>query len=121
MWQPIEEFWVPVTDTLAPGRWQVTGIQRAGRKPFISTLGGTLPDGTPWAMPKGKVMDAIAAGTHTFFVRGESGREADVHVDENEDNRFFPYLATVSDNDPTNNLSRLPACTVAIRHTRPAP
>jgi hypothetical protein len=121
VWQPIEEYWVPVTDTLPTGRWQVTGIQRTGRKPFISTLGGVLPDGTPWAMAKGKVMDAILAGTHTFFVRGESGVEADVVIQENEENRLFPYLATVSDNDPSNNLSRLPACIVATRHTRPAP
>ncbi|MGC3994703.1 MAG: hypothetical protein QM779_11420 [Propionicimonas sp.] len=121
VWQPIEEYWVPVTDTLPAGRWQVTGIQRTGRKPFISTLGGTLPDGTPWAMPKGKVMDAIQAGTHTFFVRGDTGVEANVLVSENEENPYFPYLATVSDNDPTNNLSTLPACILAIRHTRPAP
>lgn len=121
VWQPIEEYWVPVTDALPPGRWQVTGIQRAGRRPFISTVGGPLPDGTPWAMGKGKVMDAIRAGTHTFFVRAESGREADVVIEENEENPYFPYLATVADNDPTNNLSRLPACIVATRHTRPAP
>lgn len=120
VWQPIEEFWVPVADTLPAGRWQITGIQRAGRKPFIRTVGGALPDGAPWAMSKSKVMEAISAGTHTFFVRGQSGVEADVYIDENEDNRFFPYLATVSDNDPTNNLTKLPPCVVAIRHTRPA-
>lgn len=121
VWQPVEEFWVPVSDTLSPGRWQVTGIQRTGRKPFISTVGGSLPDGAPWAMGKGKVMDAIRAGTHTFFVRGTSGAEADIAVNENEDNPWFPYLATVSDNDPTNNLSTLPPCIVSTRHTRPVP
>lgn len=121
VWQPIEEYWVPVADTLPPGRWQVTGIQRTGRKPFISTLGGVLPDGSPWAMSKSRVMDLLRAGTHTFFVRGETGAEADVVTTENEDNPYFPYLATVADADPTNNLSTLPPCTVAIRHTRPAP
>lgn len=121
IWQPIEEYWVPVADTLPAGRWQVTGIQRTGRKPFISTLGGVLPDGAPWAMGKGAVMDLIQAGTHTFFVRGESGIEATVVIDENQENPYFPFLATVADADPTNNLSRLPPCILAIRHTRPAP
>jgi len=122
-WQPIEEFWVPVTDHVPAGRWQVTGISRAGRPPktFISALGGAFPDGSPWLLPKVGVMDLIAAGSHAFFVRGTSGVEADVVVDPNEDNPFFPFLTTKSDSDPSNNLANLPQAPLAIRHTRPAP
>ena len=122
-WQPIEEVWVPVTDQVPPGRWQVTGISKAGRPPktFISAVGGTFAGGAPWLLPKGRVMDAIAAGTHSFFVRGSSGVESTVLVDPNEANRFFPFLTTTPDDDPSNNLAGLPPAPLAIRHTTPAP
>lgn len=122
-WQPVEEYFTPVTDQVPAGRWQVTGVARSGRagKQFISHIGGQLPDGAPWLLAKGPVMDAIVAGSHTFFVRGESGGEAHVVIDRNDDNPYFPFLTTTPDNDPTNNLGRLPPCPLSIRHTRPVP
>lgn len=120
-WQRIEVFFEPVTDQVPPGRWQVTGLSRAGRpgKQFISALGGSFADGTPWLLPKGRVMDLIGAGSHTFFVRGASGVESQVMVEPDPVNPFFPSLTTTADSDPTNNLGGLPQATVAIRHTRP--
>ena len=40
-------FWVPITDQVPAGRWQVTGVNRSGRpgKQFISQLGGHFADG----------------------------------------------------------------------------
>ena len=42
-------------------------------------------------------------------------------VDPNEENPFFPFLATVADNDPTNNLAGLPPAVMQIRHVRDVP
>ena len=119
-WQRVEVFFTPVTDQLPPGRWQVTGIGRdttSTHTPFLSHIGGSLPDGSPWALPKGTVMDLIAAGSHSFFVSGADGREADIVVDRNEENPFFPFITTVADDDPSNNLASLPPCPMQIRHT----
>ena len=124
VWQPVEVFWVPVTQDVPAGRWEVTGVHRSGRpgKQYISHLGGALPDGSPWLLPKGTVMDLLVAGSHTFYVRSATtGREADVVIDRNEDNPYFPFLTTVADDDPANNLGALPQCPLSIRHTRPAP
>jgi len=124
VWQSVEVFFTPVTDQVPPGRWRVTGIVRdtaPTHRPFISHLGGAFQDGSPWLLKKGQVMDMLAAGTHTFFVRGASGAEADVIVDHNEENPFFPFLTTVVDNDPTNNLSALPPAVMQIRHVQDAP
>lgn len=124
VWQPVEVFFTPVTDQVPPGRWRVTGIARdtaPTHRPFISHLGGVFEDGSPWLLGKGQVMDMITAGTHTFFVRGSSGAEAEVFIDPNEDAPFFPFLATVADNDPTNNLSGLPQAVMQIRHLREVP
>lgn len=123
VWQPVEIFFTPVTDQVPPGRWQVTGIVRdtaPTHRPFISHLGGVFQDGSPWLLAKGQVMDMIGAGTHEFFVRGDSA-EANVFVDPNEDAPFFPFLATVADNDPSNNLTRLPPAQTGIRHVREVP
>jgi len=120
-WQRIEVFHVPITDEVPPGRWQVTGIQRAGRpgKRFISTLGGQFADGSPWVLSKGRMMDLMLASTHTFFVRGAGGAEADVVIEPEPVNPLFPSLTTRADSDPSNNLGALPDCPVSIRHTRP--
>ena len=63
-------------------------------------------------------MNMITAGTHRFFVRGTSGAEAEVFVDPNEENPFFPFLATVADNDPTNNPASLPPAVMKTRHLK---
>jgi hypothetical protein len=78
-WQRVEVFFTPVTDQVPPGRWQVTGIARdtgPTHAPFLSHVGGQFADRSPWVLPKGTVMDLIAAATHSFFVRGADGREA---------------------------------------------
>ncbi|HYH35475.1 MAG TPA: hypothetical protein VD814_10025 [Nocardioides sp.] len=120
-WQRIEVFFTPITDQVPPGRWQVMGIQRSGRpgKQFISHLGGQFEDGSPWVLPKGRMMDLLVAGTHTFFVRGATGAEADVIIEPEPVNPFFPSLTTTADSDPSNNLGSLPGCPLSIRHTRP--
>ncbi|QBR92937.1 hypothetical protein [Nocardioides euryhalodurans] len=120
-WQRIEVFWVPFTDQVPPGRWQVTGLQRSGRpgKQFISQLGGNFADGTPWVQTKGAVMDQLSVGSHSYFVRGASGVEADVIIEPEPLNPFFPSLTTTADDDPTNNLGSLPPCPLGTRHTRP--
>lgn len=120
-WQRIEVFWTPITDQVPSGRWQVTGIQRSGRpgKQFISHLGGQFADGSPWVLPKGLVMDLLVAGSHTFFVRGATGTEADVIIESEPINPYFPSLTTTPDSDPSNNLGTLPACPLSIRQTRP--
>lgn len=104
-----------------PGRWQVTGVNRQGRpnRRFIAHLGGRFPDGSPWLLTKGKVMDLLGAATHTFFVRGDSGVEADVIIQPDPLNPLFPSVTTTADNDPSNNLTRLPQCPLAIDHIRP--
>jgi hypothetical protein len=119
-WQRVEVFFTPVTEDVPAGRWQVTGIARGGSTsgPFLSHIGGHFPDGSPWVLPKGTAMDLIAARTHSFFVRGADGREAEVVVDQNEENPGFPFLTTVADDDPSNNLAGLPPCQLAIRQTR---
>jgi hypothetical protein len=123
VWQPVEVFFTPVTDQVPPGRHQVTGATRGftAHKSFISHLGGSFPDGTPWALKKGTVMDLMRAGSHTFFVRGSSGVEADVIADPQEDNPFFPFLTTTPDDDPTNNLTTLPPAVLQLRHVRDVP
>jgi hypothetical protein len=120
-WRRVEKFTTPISDQVPPGRWQVTGINREGRpnKRFIAHLGGRLPDGSPWLLTKGQVMNMLSAATHSFFVRGDTGAEADVIIQPDPFNPFFPSVTTVSDSDPTNNLSRLPQCPMAIDHLRP--
>jgi len=124
-WQPVEMYSTAVADQLPPGRWQVTGIVRHGfsgtGKSFISHLGGVLAGGAPWALRNTAVMRLIEAGTHTFFVRGDSGRDADVVVAPNEGNPYFPFLTTTPDSDKTNNLGSLPPCPLVTWHSRPAP
>lgn len=106
----------PITDQVPPGRWRITGINRSGRpyKRYISHVGGSFADGSPWLLSKGKVMDFLAAGTHAFFVRGESGLEADVIIQPDPVSQYFPSITTQADSDPTNNLGALPQCPLAI-------
>ncbi|MDM0000651.1 hypothetical protein QTI24_18685 [Variovorax sp. J22P240] len=121
-WRRVEKFTTPITDQVPPGRRQVTGINRQGRPPrlFIAHLGGRFADGSPWLLTRGQVMNMLSAKTHTFFVRGESGAEADVIIQPDPFNPQFPSVTTVADNDPSNNLGRLPQCPLAIDHLRPA-
>lgn len=120
-WRRVERFSTPITDQVPPGRWQVTGINRQGRpnKRFIAHLGGRFPDGSPWLLTKGQVMNMLGAATHSFFVRGDTGAEANVIVQPDPLNPLFPSVTTVADNDPSNNLGRLPQCPLAIDHVRP--
>jgi hypothetical protein len=120
-WRRVERFTTPITDQVPPGRWQVTGINKQGRpnRQFVAHLGGRFPDGGPWLLTKGQVMDMLAAATHTFFVRGDSGLDADVIVQPDPLNPLFPSVTTVADSDPSNNLGRLPQCPLAIDHVRP--
>ena len=120
-WRRVERFSTPITDQVPPGRWQVTGVNRQGRpnRRFIAHLGGRFADGSPWLLTKGKVMDLLGAATHTFFVRGDSGVEADVIIQPDPLNPLFPSVTTTADNDPSNNLTRLPQCPLAIDHIRP--
>ncbi len=122
VWRRVEDYSTPITDQVPPGRWQVTGVSRSGRAPgktFISSLGGQFTDGSPWLLAKGQVMDFLVAGSHSFFVRGSSGVEADVKIEPEPLNPYFPSLTTTADSDLTNNLGSLPQCPVAIWHTRP--
>ncbi len=123
VWQPITERFTPVTNQVPPGRWQVSGVVRDApfhsHRQFISHLGGRFADGGPWLLEKGQVMDMIIAGTHTFFVRGETGIDANVII--NDETPMFPFLATVPDADLTNNLSRLPPAQQFIRHVTEVP
>ena len=64
-------------------------------------------------------MDQLSVGSHSYFVRGTSGVEADVVIEPEPLNPFFPSLTTTADDDPTNNLGSLPQCPIAVRHTRP--
>jgi hypothetical protein len=120
-WRRVEKFTTPITDQVPPGRWQVSGINRQGRpnRRFISHLGGRFADGSPWLLTKGAVMNMLGARTHTFFVRGETGREADVIIQPDPLNPLFPSVTTVGDDDPTNNLARLPQCPMVNTHLRP--
>lgn len=123
VWQPVEVFFTPITGDVPPGRWQITGTARGftRTRSFIDKVGGAFADGSPWVLESGTAMSMIRNGTHTFFVRGSSGVEADLTIDPNDENPNFPFLTTVADNDPTNNLTRLPACPVSIRHVRDVP
>lgn len=121
-WRRVKIVTTPITDQVPPGRWQVTGKSRLGTrlgKAYISHLGGSFQDGSPWLLSKGQVMDMLGAGTHTFFVRGEHGVEADVIIQPEPLNPLFPSLTTVADRDPTNNLGRLPQCPMGISHVHP--
>lgn len=120
-WRRVERSSTPITDQVPPGRWQVTGINRQGRptKRFIAHLGGRLTDGSPWLLTKGQVMNMLSATTHIFFVRGDTGVEADVIIQPDPFNPLFPSVTTVADNDPTNNLGRLPQCPMANDHILP--
>ena len=120
-WRRVERFSTPITDQVPPGRWQVTGINRQGRpnRRFIAHLGGRFPDGAPWLLTKGQVMNMLGAATHTFFVRGDTGLDADVIIQPDPLNPLFPSVTTAADNDPSNNLGRLPQCPLAIDHIRP--
>jgi hypothetical protein len=120
-WRRVERFSTPITDQVPPGRWQVTGINRQGRpdRRFIAHLGGRFPDGSPWLLTKGQVMDMLGAATHSFFVRGDTGLEADVIIQPDPINPLFPALTTAADSDPSNNLGRLPQCPLVIDDIRP--
>jgi len=121
LWQRIMYEFTPITDQVPPGRWQITGINfgsaRGGR--FIGHVGGGFPDGSPWQMTKEKVMDLIRAGSHTFFVRGSSGVDAEVIIQPNPLNQYFPSITRAPDSDQSNNLGDLPLCPISIRHVRP--
>jgi hypothetical protein len=117
----VKVHWTPITSDLSPGRWQVTGVAHSAHrgKRFLTHIGGRFSDGSPWQLPKGKVMDLLVAQTHTFFVRGESGLEADVIIQQDPINPYFPSLTTTPDSDPTNNLGRLPVCPLSTSHLVP--
>jgi hypothetical protein len=122
VWQPVEVSFTPITAQPPPGRSQVTGIGRdtaPTHRPFINHIGGVLADGSPWLLEKNTAIDLMAAGSHSFFVRGADGSEADLIV--NNDNPQFPFLTTTADNNPANNLSRLPLCPLQIRHVVEVP
>lgn len=125
VWRPVAITYTPVTENVPPGRYQITGVEsgyvRGSLKRFTRGVGGSFGDGTPWRLDAGTAMTMIRNGTHTFFVTGASGVPADVQIQDNEDNPLFPYLATVPDNDPSNNLSKLPAAVTQIRHVTDVP
>jgi hypothetical protein len=125
IWRPVAITYTPVTEDVPPGRWRVTGTQDGyvfgTHKRFTQGIGGSFPDGTPWRLDAGRAMQLIRGGTHTFYVQGDSGVPADLQIVPNEDNPYFPYLGTVPDNDPTNNLSRLPAAVTQTRHVQNVP
>ncbi len=120
-WQRIRVTTTPITDQVPAGRWQVTGLNRQGRpgRQFISHLGGKFADGSPWLLTKGQVMDLLAAGTHTFFVHGDSGVDADIIIQPDPFNPLFPSVTTTADNDPSNNLGVLPQCPLVNVHEEP--
>jgi hypothetical protein len=64
-------------------------------------------------------MDLLVAGSHTFFVKGATGAEADVIIEPEPVNPFFPSLTTTADSDPSNNLGLLPGCPLSTRHVQP--
>lgn len=120
-WRRIEVIYTPITEDVPAGRWQVTGVahaaSRGGR--YLTHIGGSFADGSPWALSKGKAMDLLVARTHTFFVRGATGLEADVIIQTDPINPYFPSLTTTPDSDLTNNLGRLPTCPLFTSHWEP--
>lgn len=120
-WKRVTYSTSAITEDVPPGRWQVTGVNygHTRRKSFISHIGGTFADGAPWQLPKGKAMDLIVAGTHTFFVRGQSGLEAEVIIQPDPVSQYFPSITTAADSDPSNNLRNLPLCPLSVTHETP--
>jgi len=120
VWRPIARFFTPLTEDVPAGRWQVTGIHREGRadRTFISHIGGHFQDNSPWVLRSSHAMNLIEARTHSFFVHGSSGVDADLIVEQNDRNPLFPFLTTVADDDPTNNLVTLPPCPLEEEHER---
>jgi hypothetical protein len=52
-------------------------------------------------------------------ITGDSGLDADVVVQPDPLNPLCPSVTTTADNDPTNNLGRLPQCPMANVHEEP--
>lgn len=117
-WREVKVTWIDVTDDVPPGRWRITGIQNGysryvGR--YISRVGGTFADGSPWILSRGKACSMIEAGTHSFYVMGDDGSQADV-IATDELHVGHLYLKTVPNDSKADNLGSLPPCPVALRH-----
>jgi len=73
----------------------------------IHSVGGLLPDGTPWKLTLGEAIALVKQG-HKFYVEQPVGDRVDVVVERSRWGN--EYLKTVADFDEPNNLLALPEC-----------
>jgi len=120
IWQGIDVWYTPAVDTLPPGRYQVTGadIERGEFARWISHIGGSFGDGSPWRITREQGVDYITAGTHSFYVVGADGTQADVYAETHDPHVGHPYLRTVRDDSTEDNLVALPPCVAFQRHQK---
>ncbi len=120
VWQGIDVWFTPAIDSLPPGRYRVTGvdIERGEFARWISHIGGSFPDGTPWRITREQGVDYISNHECNFFVSGNDGSHADVYVVDNDPHVGHRYLKTTSDNSKVDNLSSLPRCVAFVRHQK---
>ncbi|MDQ2837565.1 MAG: DUF3892 domain-containing protein [Actinomycetota bacterium] len=118
IWQGINITYTPAADSLPPGRYQVTGAdqERGEFARWISHIGGSFADGSPWRISRDQGIDYLNAGDHSFFVKGADGSQAEVFVRSDDPHVGHPYLRTVSDASKADNLVSLPPTVAFVRH-----
>jgi|GEM_PF-6529039 hypothetical protein len=119
-WQTSDIWWTPIPQGVPPGRWQVTGINKALSRTmgvWISEIGGTLPDGSAWLLSRSEAVDLINKGANSFFVVGADGSHSEVIVSDAL-HVGHDYLTTTPDASKADNLLSLPQCAISIRHQR---
>jgi hypothetical protein len=119
-WQQIRWIGTPVPEGVAHGRWRVTGVLQEWSVEknhlWISVIGGTLADGTPWWLTRDTAVKRIEDSVNSFFVKGADGSEADVIVSQAND-VGHRYLTTVADASKEDNLTALPPCAQGVWHS----
>ena len=121
-WQMIDVWYTPISEGVPPGRWQVTGVNKAHsveRGFWIKEIGGSLPNGTPWLLERADAVALIQKGTNSFFVAGADGSSANVIVSDALKVGHL-YLTTTPDGSKEDNLLSLPPCPTTITHVKSA-
>jgi hypothetical protein len=92
---------------------RLTGSLRKNHGIRITAIGGT-DQGVFWKLRTELAITLLRSKSKAFFTRDQTGDEADLEVVEphrtSNDEFFFPFLRTGSDNSTANNLLALPKC-----------
>lgn len=118
--QLVDIWFTPIPEGVPPGRWQVTGVNKAystERGVWIKEIGGVLPNGTPWLLERADAVKLIQNSTNSFFVVGADGSRANVIVSDAL-HVGHDYLTTTADASKEDNLLSLPPCPTTIRHVK---